>query len=143
MIRLPSGRVDNIALGQRFFGDRLIVNDSYGVDEAGDVVASGRGERGVIRAPLYCQSRPGAALSRGPALAKFDPTTLYAGGAKAIAITRRRSVQPAAMIARARSRSASGSLARTSATGIGGELSWSRCRGAVVCYPAAGCDRRP
>ncbi len=34
VIRFPKGRVDNIALGQRYMGDRLIGNESYDFDEA-------------------------------------------------------------------------------------------------------------
>ena len=41
VIRMPTGAVDNIALGQRYFGDRLIVNESYSFAEASEVVASG------------------------------------------------------------------------------------------------------
>ena len=40
VIRMPDGGVDNIALGQRFFGDRLVVNDSYDFEEASAVVSS-------------------------------------------------------------------------------------------------------
>ena len=37
VIRLPGGRVDNIALAQRYFSNRLIGNDSYTLEEAGRV----------------------------------------------------------------------------------------------------------
>ena len=82
VIRLPSGRVDNIALGQRFFGDRLIVNDSYGVDEAGDVVASGAASAVSFGRPYIANPDLVRRFREGLPLARFDPATLYAGGAK-------------------------------------------------------------
>jgi N-ethylmaleimide reductase len=80
VIRMPAGRVDNIALGQRYFGDRLIVNESYGFEEASRVVASGAaaavsfGRLFIANPDLVARFRAGAPL------AKFDPRTLYAGG---------------------------------------------------------------
>jgi len=80
VIRMPAGRVDNIALGQRYFGDRLIVNESYGFEEASRVVASGAaaavsfGRLFIANPDLVARFRTGAPL------AKFDPHTLYAGG---------------------------------------------------------------
>jgi 2,4-dienoyl-CoA reductase-like NADH-dependent reductase (Old Yellow Enzyme family) len=77
---MPAGRVDNIALGQRYFGDRLIVNESYGFEEASRVVASGAaaavsfGRLFIANPDLVARFRTGAPL------AKFDPRTLYAGG---------------------------------------------------------------
>lgn len=41
VIRFPTGRVDNLALGKRHFGDRLIGNESYKLEEAKEAVASG------------------------------------------------------------------------------------------------------
>ncbi|MFU8764666.1 MAG: alkene reductase [Haliea sp.] len=80
VIRMPTGRVDNLALGQRFFADRLIVNESYKLQEAEDAVASG-----AVAAVSF-----GRAFIANPdlverwqqqlPLAKFDPATLYAPG---------------------------------------------------------------
>lgn len=81
VIRMPTGVVDNIALGQRYFGDRLVVNDSYGFAEASEVVASGAaaavsfGRLFIANPDLVARFRAGAPLAR------FDPRSLYAGGA--------------------------------------------------------------
>jgi len=81
VIRMPTGPVDNIALGQRYFGDRLIVNDSYSFAQASEVVGSGAaaavsfGRLFIANPDLVARFREGAEL------AKFDPRTLYAGGA--------------------------------------------------------------
>ncbi len=40
-IRLPTGRVDNLALGRKYFPGRLIGNDSYSSEEAGAAIAAG------------------------------------------------------------------------------------------------------
>ena len=80
VIRMPTGVVDNIALGQRYFGNRLIVNESYGFEEASRVVASGAaaavsfGRLFIANPDLVARFRAGAPL------AKFDQRTLYAGG---------------------------------------------------------------
>ncbi|RLQ22833.1 alkene reductase [Seongchinamella sediminis] len=82
VIRLPSGRVDNIALGQRWFADRLIGNDSFSQEEATAAVASGQlsavsfGRNYIANPDLAERWRQGAGL------AKFDPATLYTPGAQ-------------------------------------------------------------
>ena len=81
VIRLPSGSVDNIALSQRFFGDRLIVNDSYSIEEASEVVASRQavavsfGRHYIANPDLVNRFQTGAALAR------FDARSLYTAGA--------------------------------------------------------------
>ena len=80
VIRLPSGSVDNIALAQRFFGDRLIVNDSYDLAEASAVIASRQAVavsfgRSYIANPDLVER-----FQTGAPLAKFDPRSLYAAG---------------------------------------------------------------
>lgn len=81
VIRMRSTRVDNIALGQRFFPGRLIVNDSYDLDEASSVINTGEaaavsfGRAYIANPDLVERFREGAAL------ADLDPRTLYAGGA--------------------------------------------------------------
>ena len=81
VIRMPSGSVDNIALGQRFFGDRLIVNDSYDFTEAGEVIAGGEAAAVSFGRPFIANPDLVERFREGAALAKLDPRTLYAGGA--------------------------------------------------------------
>ena len=81
VIRMPPGRVDNIALGQRFFGDRLIVNDSYDFTEAGEVIAGGEAAAVSFGRPFIANPDLVERFREGAALAKLDPRTLYAGGA--------------------------------------------------------------
>lgn len=79
-IRFPTGRVDNIALGRRYFGDRLIGNESYRFEEASEVIASGElsavsfGRHFIANPDLVERWRNGAPL------AKFDLDTLYTPG---------------------------------------------------------------
>jgi N-ethylmaleimide reductase len=80
VIRMAAAGVDNIALGQRFFGDRLVVNDSYGFEEASQVVASGTAAAVSFGRPFIANPDLVARFRKGAALAKFDPRTLYAGG---------------------------------------------------------------
>jgi N-ethylmaleimide reductase len=80
VIRMPSGRVDNIELGQRCFGDRLIGNDSYDFVEATNAVSSGElSAVSFARAFIANPDLPGR-WNRGDELAKFDPGTLYTPG---------------------------------------------------------------
>jgi N-ethylmaleimide reductase len=80
-IRMPQGRVDNIKLAQRYFGDRLIGNESYTFDEAQDAIASGElsavsfGRNFIANPDLVERWRNGVELSA------FDPGTLYTPGA--------------------------------------------------------------
>ena len=80
-IRLPSGRVDNLALGRTFFHDRLIGNDSYTAAEAGEAIAAGA-LAAVSFGRLYI-ANPDLVerFRRGSALAKMDMATLYTPGA--------------------------------------------------------------
>jgi N-ethylmaleimide reductase len=80
VMRLPTGRVDNIALAQRFFGDRLVVNSSYDFEEASAVIAGG-GAAAVSFGRSYIANPDLVERFRaGVALADFDSRTLYAGG---------------------------------------------------------------
>ncbi|MEH6592857.1 MAG: alkene reductase [Halioglobus sp.] len=82
VIRMPSGRVDNIALGQRFFGDRLMVNESYRFEEAqaavgeGSVAAVSFG-RNFIGNPDLVER-----WQNGTSLARFDVSAMYTPGAE-------------------------------------------------------------
>jgi len=82
VIRMPTGRVDNIALGQRYFGDRVVGNESFSFDEAQQAVASGElaavsfGRSFIANPDLVERWRSGVEL------AKFDMSTLYTPGAE-------------------------------------------------------------
>ncbi|TDG13654.1 alkene reductase [Seongchinamella unica] len=82
VIRLPAGRVDNLALGQAWFGDRLIGNDSFSLEEATAAVAAGQlsavsfGRSFIANPDLPQRWRLGAGL------ATFDAATLYTPGAR-------------------------------------------------------------
>ena len=80
VIRLPTGRVDNIALGQHFFGDRLIVNDSYDFEEASAAIATGAVSAVSFGRPYIANPDLVERFRDGSPLARFDPRTLYAGG---------------------------------------------------------------
>jgi N-ethylmaleimide reductase len=80
-IRFP-GRVDNIALAQRFFAGKVVANDSFDFDEAnslvaaGDVAAVSFGRHFIGNPDLVRRWQVGAEL------APFDPATLYTPGPK-------------------------------------------------------------
>ena len=82
VIRFPKGRVDSIALGQRYFGDRLIGNESYRFSEA--AAAVGAGELAAVSFGRDFIANPDLVARRecGKALAAFDPQTLYTAGAE-------------------------------------------------------------
>jgi len=80
-IRFPKGRVDNLALGREFFGDRLIGNESYDFEEARKAVAAGELTavsfgRNFIANPDLVER-----WQKGVELAAFDLATLYSPGA--------------------------------------------------------------
>lgn len=82
VIRMPTGRVDNIALGQKHFGGRLIGNESYKFDEAQAAVSAGE-----LNAVSFGRSFIGnpdlvERWRNGRPLAKFDLDTLYTPGEK-------------------------------------------------------------
>jgi N-ethylmaleimide reductase len=81
VIRFPNGRIDNIALGQRYFGDRLLGNDSYSLEEA--QLAIGGGELTAVSFGRHFISNPDLVerWREGIALARMDPATLYSPGA--------------------------------------------------------------
>jgi N-ethylmaleimide reductase len=80
VIRFPTGRVDNIELGQRYFGDRLIGNDSYTFEEAQAAIAGG--ELTAVSFGRHFIANPDlpARWQRGGELARLDPATLYTPG---------------------------------------------------------------
>ncbi len=80
-IRMPRGRVDNLALGRNFFAGHLIGNDSFTRNEANEAVVSGElnavsfGRSFIANPDLVERWR------KGLPLADFDPRTLYTPGA--------------------------------------------------------------
>lgn len=80
VIRFPKGRLDNIELGQRFFADRIIVNESYDFEEgqaavtAGEVSAVSYGRHFIGNPDLVDRWRNGSEL------AKFDLSAMYTPG---------------------------------------------------------------
>jgi N-ethylmaleimide reductase len=81
-MRFPTGRVDNIALGQRYFGDRLIGNESYSFEEAGAAVAAG--ELAAVSFGRHFIANPDLVerWQSGEQLTAFDLHTLYTPGAE-------------------------------------------------------------
>ena len=80
VIRMPGGRVDNLALGQRWFAGRVVGNDSFSMEEANSVIAAGELAavsfgRGFIANPDLPER-----WRKGRELAKFDASTLYTPG---------------------------------------------------------------
>jgi len=80
VIRFPKGRVDNIALGQRYFDDRLIGNESYDFAEAQAAVAADK--LTAVSFGRYFIANPNLVerWQQGLALADFDIDTLYTPG---------------------------------------------------------------
>lgn len=80
VIRMPAGRVDNLALGQRYFGDRLIANESYKLEEAEEAVASGAVAAVSFGRPFIANPDLVERWQQRLPLARFDPGTLYMPG---------------------------------------------------------------
>lgn len=81
-IRFPRGRVDNLALGRRYMGGRLIGNESYDFDEAQQAVTAG--ELSAVSFGRHFLANPDLVerWQGGIALAAFDLATLYTPGAQ-------------------------------------------------------------
>ena len=81
-IRFPRGRVDNLALGRRYFGDRLIGNESFDYHEAQRAVEAG--ELSAVSFGRHFIANPDLVerLRDGVDLAQFDLSTLYTPGAR-------------------------------------------------------------
>ncbi len=80
VIRMPGAGIDNISLGQQFFGGRLILNDSYDLEEADAVIASGAAAAVSFGRPFIANPDLVERFREGARLAGFDARTLYAGG---------------------------------------------------------------
>jgi N-ethylmaleimide reductase len=81
-MRYPAGRVDNIDLAWRYFGDRVIGNESFTFEEAQRAVAAGElaavsfGRNFIANPDLVERWQCGMALST------FDLATMYSPGAE-------------------------------------------------------------
>lgn len=80
VIRLHDVPLDNVALARAEFGDPLIVNDSYKLAEANEVI-----ERGVVAAVSFARAFIGnpdlvSRFEKSQELARFDPKRLYTPG---------------------------------------------------------------
>jgi N-ethylmaleimide reductase len=80
VIRLHDVELDNVALARELFGQPLIVNDSYRLEEANETI-----ENGVAAAVSFARAFIGnpdlvERLRRGAPLERFDPKTLYTPG---------------------------------------------------------------
>ncbi|WP_116364526.1 alkene reductase [Parahaliea mediterranea] len=80
VIRMPKGGVDNIALGQRYFGDRLVVNESYSFEEGQAAVSSGAAAAVSYGRPFIANPDLVERWRRGVDLAEFDLSRLYTPG---------------------------------------------------------------
>jgi N-ethylmaleimide reductase len=82
VIRFPHGRVDNIALGQRYYGDRLIGNESYSLEEAQRAIAGGELTAVSFGRPFVGNPDLVGRWQNDLPLAEFDLATLYTPGAE-------------------------------------------------------------
>lgn len=82
VIRMPGGRVDNLALGRRYFGDRLIGNESYKFDEAQEAIREHQLSAVSFGRPYIANPDLVARFRSGAELARFDMATLYTPGAE-------------------------------------------------------------
>lgn len=80
VIRMPKGRVDNLALGRRYFGDRLLGNESYSFEEARAAVSGGELAAVSFGRPFIANPDLPARWRAGVPLAEFDLATLYTPG---------------------------------------------------------------
>lgn len=80
VIRMPAGPVDNLALGQRWFPGRLIVNDSYTAAEAADTVAAGAAAAVSFARHFIANPDLPHRLQNDLPLARFNAATLYTPG---------------------------------------------------------------
>ncbi|MFK7975155.1 MAG: alkene reductase [Halioglobus sp.] len=82
VIRMPAGGVDNIELGQRQFGDKLIGNESYSFEEATASVKGGELTAVSFGRPFIGNPDVVERWKAGAELARFDPSKLYSPGAE-------------------------------------------------------------
>lgn len=81
VIRQQSGRVDNLALGRRYFKDRLMVNESYALEEAQATIGAQEAAAVSFGRPFIANPDLVQRFKKGLALSEFDLSTLYTPGA--------------------------------------------------------------
>jgi len=79
-IRLPTGRVDNLALAQRYFPGRVIGNDSYSRDEAAAAIEQGELAAVSFGRPFIGNPDLVERFRNDRPLAEFDMDGLYSPG---------------------------------------------------------------
>lgn len=82
VIRMPAGGVDNVALGQRQFADRLIGNESFTAEEAQAAISAGELTAVSFGRPFIGNPDLVERFRTGAELAEFDPSKLYSPGAQ-------------------------------------------------------------
>ncbi len=81
VIRMPRGRVDNLALARRYFPGKVIANESYSAEEAAQAIDSGAVEAVSFGRPFIANPDLVDRFWRNKPLAEFDPGRLYTPGA--------------------------------------------------------------
>jgi N-ethylmaleimide reductase len=81
-MRFPKGRVNCIALGQQYMGDRLIGNESFDFEEAQSAVAAGELTAVSFGRSFIANPDLVERWAHGLPLASFDLATLYTPGAE-------------------------------------------------------------
>jgi N-ethylmaleimide reductase len=81
-MRFVRGRVDNLALGGRYFGDRLIGNESFDFREAQQAIAAGELCAVSFGRPFIANPDLVERVRDDLPLAEFDLATLYTPGAQ-------------------------------------------------------------
>lgn len=80
VIRLPNGPVDNHALAQKYFNGSLILNDSYGLEEAAQTIVSGSAKAISFGRDFIANPDLVERLRAGSELSPFDNHSLYTPG---------------------------------------------------------------
>jgi N-ethylmaleimide reductase len=81
-IRLPTGRVDNLALARKYFPGKVIGNESYNCSEAATAIAAGELSAVSFGRPFIANPDLVERFSNGWPLAEFDMAGLYNPGGK-------------------------------------------------------------
>ncbi|QFU77821.1 alkene reductase [Halioglobus maricola] len=79
-IRLPTGRVDNLALGRKYFAANMIGNESYSAVEAAAAIAAGAVEAVSFGRDFIANPDLPRRIREGRDLARMDFATLYTPG---------------------------------------------------------------
>jgi N-ethylmaleimide reductase len=82
VIRMPATGLDNIAISQDYFADRLLINESYSVEEASQALANGDGQAVTFGRPFIANPDFVRRIKESLPLAKMNPKTLYVEGSE-------------------------------------------------------------